>query len=315
MMTASKHNASDKPVHREGAAVVEVVPLPGGHCRLRLRAPAIAVTVKPGQFVNVSPPLDAAVLRRPFGVYRTFDETDIEILFKIVGTGTAALANVRPGDELDVIGPLGNGFGLSRELPDVAVLVAGGSGLAPLYPLAAALRGKAGQVGDLPLREGAARQDGGPQVYVFVGTEEDLPVNVSDSSMHLSFADPDMTATLTDLEDLGAAARVASSRRRDGYFHGLVTDLLEQFLHHPDFTGAAKLYACGPWPMLKKTAAIAREHQLPCDVLLEERMGCGIGACMSCAVRIKDENGGPAYVRACIEGPVFDAAVVDWDRK
>jgi len=67
--------------------------------------------------------------------------------------------------------------------------------------------------------------------------------------------------------------------------------------------------------MLKKTAAIAREHQLPCDVLLEERMGCGIGACMSCAVRIKDENGGPAYVRACVEGPVFDAAVVDWDRK
>ena len=296
-MTTTKHEACGKPVHRERAAVVEASPLSGGHCRLRLRAPAIAAAAQPGQFVNISPPLDSAVLRRPLGVYRVHDDTDVEVLFKTVGRGTAALAEVRPGDEVDVIGPLGNGFDLSGALPDVAILVAGGFGLAPLFPLAAALRGKA------------------DEVYVFVGTEEDLPLGVSDSSVRLSFVDPDVSATLTDFEDIGAIARVATTRPQQGYFEGLVTDLLEKFLHHPEFKGAAKLYACGPWPMLKKTAAIAVEHGLPCDVLLEERMGCGIGACMSCAVRIKGGDGEPVYVRACVEGPVFDAAIVDWDAK
>ena len=296
-MITSKHKACDKPVNRESASVVGVSSLSGGHCRLRLRAPSIAASAAPGQFVNVSPPLDTAILRRPLGVYRTCDGTDIEILFKTVGKGTAAMADLCEGDSLDIIGPLGNGFDLSGKLPDVAILVGGGFGLVPLFPLAAALR------------------DSGKDVYVFVGTEEDLPINVTDSSLRLSFIDSDVSATLTDFEDLGAAARVATSEYRDGYFHGLVTDLLETFLHHPGFTGAAKLYACGPWPMLKKTAAIANEHGLPCDVLLEERMGCGIGACMSCAVRIKGEDGEPVYVRACVEGPVFDATIVDWDAK
>jgi len=294
-MTTSKHKACDKPVNRESAPVVGVSPLPGGHCRLRLRAPAIAASALPGQFVNISPPLDIAILRRPLGVYRTCDGTDIELLFKTVGKGTAAMAGLKEGDSVDIIGPLGNGFDLSGKLPDVAILVGGGFGLVPLFPLAAALRAS------------------GKDVYVFVGTEETLPVKVKDSSVRLSFVDSDVSATLTDFEDLGASARVATNEHRDGYFHGLVTDLLEAFLHHPEFGGAAKIYACGPWPMAKKTAAIAGEHGLPCDVLLEERMGCGIGSCMSCAVRIKGEDGEPVYVRACVEGPVFDATIVDWN--
>ena len=296
-MTTAKHKACDKPVNRESASVVSVSSLPGGHCRLRLRAPAIAASSTPGQFVNISPPLDIAILRRPLGVYRTCDGTDIELLFKTVGKGTAAMAGLSEGDSLDIIGPLGNGFDLSGKLPDVAILVGGGFGLVPLFPLAAALR------------------DSGKDVYVFVGTEEALPVKVTDSRMRLSFIDSDVSATLIDFEDLGAAARVATGERCDGYFHGLVTDLLETFLHHPEFSGAAKIYACGPWAMAKKTAAIAVEHALPCDVLLEERMGCGIGACMSCAVRIKGEDGEPVYARACVEGPVFDAATIDWNAK
>ena len=296
-MTTPAHKTCSDPVHREKAPVVAISALPGEHCRLRLRCAAIARAVRPGQFVNVSPPLGSAILRRPLGVYQTFDGTDIELLFKIVGRGTAALAGAQPGDELDLIGPLGNGFDLSADLPDAAILVAGGFGLAPLHPLAAALR------------------EQGREVFVFVGTEEDLPVHTSDSSMQLSFVDPEVMVTLTDFEQLGAATRVASTRERPGFFHGLVTDLLEQFLHHPGCSGSAKLFACGPRAMLKKTAAIAAEHKLPCDVLLEERMGCGIGACMSCSVRITRADGKPAYVRACVEGPVFNATVVDWEAK
>ncbi len=289
--------------------------------------------MRPGQFVNVSPPLDSTLLRRPLGVYRTIDGTDIELLFKVVGKGTAALAGVRPDDRIDLIGPLGNGFDLSvvnspridtdkhgwnsssprnGEIgvypcssvvsssfapPETAVLVAGGFGVAPLHLLALALREKV------------------KRICVFVGTEEELPLDMSDSSMHASFIDPDVKLTLTDFEALGALARVATLKNRPGFFHGLVTDLLEKFLHHPEPLGRTKLYACGPWAMLKRTAAIAAEHKLDCDVLLEERMGCGIGACMSCAVRLKTGHGGPVYVRACVEGPVFAAAAVDWDAK
>ena len=100
-----------------------------------------------------------------------------------------------------------------------------------------------------------------------------------------------------------------------GYLHGLVTNLLEKLLSQPEPLGRAKVYACGPWAMLRRTAAIAAEHRLDCDVLLEERMGCGIGACMSCAVRIKGKQGEPVYARVCVDGPVFDAAIVDWDAK
>jgi dihydroorotate dehydrogenase electron transfer subunit len=292
-----KHSARGETVFREAAPVIDITALPGAHCRLRLRAPAVAAAVRPGQFVNVRPPLDAALLRRPLGVYRTFDETDLELLFKVVGRGTRALADVTPGQEIDLIGPLGNGFDLSGEPPRTAVLVAGGFGIAPLHPLALALRDRA------------------ERIFLFVGTEEDLPLEMSDSSLHASFVDPDVSATLTDFETLGVVGRVASLRPRPGFFRGLVTDLLDRFLDHPEFEGPARLYACGPWVMLRKTAAAAARHAIPCDVLVEERMGCGVGACMSCAVRLKGADGEPVYVRACVEGPVFDAACVDWDAK
>jgi len=286
-----------QPVHRESAEVISVSALRGGHCRLRLRAPSVAASVKPGQFVNVSPPLDSALLRRPLGVYQTLDSTDIELLFKVVGRGTQAIAGVKPGAVLDLIGPLGNGFNLSGRLPETAVLVAGGFGIAPLHPLAMALRGKA------------------KRTFLFVGTEEELPLDTADSSMHASFVDPDVKVTVTDFESLGVVARVSTVKKRPGYFHGVVTELLEVFLHCAEDYGRAKIYACGPWAMLARTAATAAEHNLPCDALLEERMGCGIGACMSCAVRIRDPQGQPVYVRTCVEGPVFDAAAVDWEAK
>ena len=296
-MDTHKHRASDAQVNRESARVVRVSPLPGGHCRVRLRAPSIAASTRPGQFVNIATPLGASLLRRPLGVYQTYDQTDIEVLFKILGKGTIALAGVKAGDELDVIGPLGKGFDLSVKLPETAVLVAGGFGVAPLHPLALALRGKV------------------KRVYLFVGTETELPLDTSDSAMQLSFVDPDVNVTLADFEEPGVVARVATLGERPGFYHGLVTELLEELLNGPEPVGRTKIYACGPWMMLKKTASIAAGHGLPCDVLLEERMGCGIGACMSCVVRVKDANGRPAYARACVEGPVFDAAVVDWEAK
>ena len=89
--------------------------------------------------------------------------------------------------------------------------------------------------------------------------------------------------------------------------HGFVTDVLQELL--ADATGVA---ACGPKPMLGAIAAIAKQAGLPCQVSMEERMGCGIGACLVCACALKAENGETRYGHVCKDGPVFNAEEVEW---
>ena len=89
--------------------------------------------------------------------------------------------------------------------------------------------------------------------------------------------------------------------------HGFVTDVLQELL--ADATGVA---ACGPKAMLKAIATLAEDAGLPCQVSMEERMGCGIGACLVCACALKAENGETRYGHVCKDGPVFDAKEVAW---
>ena len=93
-------------------------------------------------------------------------------------------------------------------------------------------------------------------------------------------------------------------------FNGLVTDLLRERIavKEKPCTG---ILACGPTPMLKAIAAFAQEHQIPCQVSLEERMGCGVGACLVCACKTKEADG-EHYRHVCKDGPVFDAREVVW---
>lgn len=88
---------------------------------------------------------------------------------------------------------------------------------------------------------------------------------------------------------------------------GLVTDVLQEIAG--DATGVA---ACGPKPMLRAIAAVAEQAGLPCQVSLEERMGCGIGACLVCACALQAPDGGTRYGHVCKDGPVFDAKEVVW---
>jgi dihydroorotate dehydrogenase electron transfer subunit len=120
----------------ESTTVAEHETYGGAYRRLAIDAPGLAPLVKPGQFVHIRLPAPAdAILRRPFSVFRAGDGR-IEILYKAVGRGTAAMLHLRPGDALSVLGPLGNGFPVPA--PDaVPVLVAGGYGMAALYLLAA----------------------------------------------------------------------------------------------------------------------------------------------------------------------------------
>ena len=111
------------------------------------------------------------------------------------------------------------------------------------------------------------------------------------------------------LEDAFRAVCETAVTTDDGSYarHGFVTDVLAEQL--ADATGVA---ACGPKPMLKAIAALAKGAGVPCQVSMEERMGCGIGACLVCACALKGENGETRYGHVCKDGPVFDAEEVEW---
>jgi len=72
------------------------------------------------------------------------------------------------------------------------------------------------------------------------------------------------------------------------------------------------VYSCGPYPMMKRMAEILKEHSIPCQVSMEERMACGVGACLGCAVRTGTQKGDPPYMRVCKDGPVFDIDTITW---
>ncbi len=243
---------------------------------LTLEAPAIAAQARPGQFVmlRVSPGPEP-LLARPFSVHGVEGDR-VLILYQVVGKGTALLQEAAPGQELVMWGPLGRGFELDGKRP---ALVGGGIGIAPLVFAAERLSEKVDGVRLFYGLPGAAGLD--PLMELF---EQRLdPVKVA-----LSFS--------TEDGSLG--------------FEGLVTHLLQDSLSLPAFERPNAILACGPMPMLKAVAEICAEHGVPCQVSLEAPMACGVGACLGCAV----PAAGGGYARACMEGPVMDAALIDWGR-
>ena len=270
------------------AEIVENERLPGEHRRLLLKAPRIAENARCGQFVHVwchSPdeldrPPSAALLRRPYSISRVRPPDDIEIMMRVRGNGGRMLAGRSEGEELDVIGPLGNGFYI-RESLRRAVVVAGGIGLAPVPFLLQTLNSRRVQV---VLLVGAA-------------SDEMIPYRVERSGT-------DGGATLPELATLGGEVAFAS----EAVEGKLVTDLLEERLGELGAEGD-EIMAIGPRAMLKRVAEMVG-RRLPVQVSLEERMACGVGACRSCVVPSTDG----AYKTVCRDGPVFYASEIDWER-
>lgn len=276
--------------HRMRAEVLESQRLPAEHHRLLLRAPEIAARAQPGQFLHIwcHPPDDiasvpcAALLRRPYSISRLAPPDGIEILLRLRGAGGRLLASVQQKARLDIIGPLGRGFRVQHNLR-TAVIVAGGIGIAPVPFLIQTLA--AGLL----------------HVHLLVGAADDnsLPYRVQ--------RDPERPASLPALEALGADVTFVS----ESADHLLVSELLERRLSEFEADSSA-IFAIGPRAMLKRLAEIAA-GRLPLQVSLEERMACGLGACRSCVVPVRSD-GGPAYKTVCRDGPVFDAAEIDWER-
>ncbi len=253
--------------------------------RMRLLDPKVATAALPGQFVHVrvAPGSFDPLLRRPFSVaWADRSAGAFVILYRVVGRGTKLLAERRPGEELDMVGPLGRGFDVPPGGGDVA-LVAGGLGVAPILLLAGSL-----------LR---ARR----RFTLFAGARSrDLLVGLD----LLPRAGPDGRAG-TCVADPGYRVLIATEDGSLGE-RGTVTDVLQGALDAGDF---ACVYACGPIGMLRNVARLAEASGARLQVSLEERMACGLGACLGCAVRKRPTRGKPGshrgYLRVCADGPVF----------
>ena len=249
---------------------------------LSLEAPAIAAASQPGQFVMIRTTAGSdPLLRRPFSVFEILrDETGapsgLSVLSKRIGPGTARLYEAAAGDRLPVLGPLGKPFTLVSA-PAEAWMVAGGVGLAPFATLAEALA------------------EAGVKARLFYGgrTRADL--------FYLDW-----------FASRGVALELATEDGSLGA-HGRVTVPLEAALCARADDARVTLYACGPEPMLKAVAGLSRTYGCPSQVSTERIMGCGLGGCYSCVVRVRDEAGAPRFVRSCLNGPVFSGDDLVWE--
>lgn len=256
------------------------LPLSSDYNVVGFAAPEIARLARPGQFLMVKPSNGGdPLLRRPFSLFEILRDpagavTGVSILNKRVGVGTGLLYGARVGDRLSILGPLG----LPWTLPAAgeAWFVAGGVGLAPFVTLA-----DAGRAAGVTMR-------------LFYGGR-----SASDLYYASRFADVGATLALTT-EDGTQGER------------GRVTAPLARALETRGRTPVT-LYSCGPTPMMRAVADLGAAHGVPTFVSLEQVMGCGMGGCYSCVVPV-DDGAAPHFVRSCLDGPVFDATRLVWDR-
>jgi dihydroorotate dehydrogenase electron transfer subunit len=266
------------------AAVISNVRLTSDYNVLSLAAPEVAAHAAPGQFVMVKTALGLdPLLRRPFSIFDSSGApTGLSLLNKRVGVGTSLLYKAEPGDRIDCLGPLGKPFEAVRP-PSEGWMVAGGVGLAPFATLAQAL---------------AAH---GTKMTLFYGGR-----TAADLFYESFFAGLGATMVITT-EDGGRGER------------GRVTAPLERALAERASGEPVTLYACGPTPMMRAVADLGARFSRPTFASLEPVMGCGMGGCYSCVIRVSrfpgpgGPGGGTHLVRSCIEGPVFDASTVQWD--
>ncbi|MFH1075476.1 MAG: dihydroorotate dehydrogenase electron transfer subunit [Pseudomonadota bacterium] len=276
---------------QESAVILSNEQLTSSCYRIRLESSKIAKYSTPGQFVmvhvNAGPP---PLLRRPFSIHTVTGGKDtlssgLEILYKVVGKTTGIMSELKPGDSLDIIGPLGHGFTYSSENQQRIFLVAGGIGIAPLYYLITRI----------------------------------LTADRGDQTIALTLFWGGRTAddffNITPLENVEATGRspllktrLSTENGSVGY-HGLVTNLFKEKLSSGDKPDI--IYACGPNPMLKETFRLADFYSIPCQFSFETMMACGFGACLGCA--IKKAGNKLAYWHACTDGPILNPKSIDWN--
>jgi len=267
----------------ERGVILENKRIAPDHHMMELVLPATFERAQPGQFVMIKIGWgETPLLARPFSVYDRHSYNGVEriqVLYRIAGKGTALLAKLKEGATLGVLGPLGHGFQMEQKYRKIA-LIAGGVGVAPLTFMGRYIR------------ENCPRCDCEVTGYIGARTASTL-------------------VGRRQMEEVCDTLRIATDDGSLGY-HGVVTDLVENDLRCYEGTDAV-MYACGPYPMLRTMATLVENGPWHCKVSMEERMACGLGACLGCAVKVKSDGSSPSYLRVCKEGPVFDIREIDWN--
>lgn len=246
------------------------------HFVMDLESKDLGKNAQAGHFVsikvqeNVTDPL----LRIPLGVHKV-SRGGISILYKVVGDGTRLLSTKKEGEEVSVLGPLGNTFDLApiEENKEAEVVIAsGGHGIAPLYVLAETIKEKFPEA----------------KIHFLIGacTKEEL-------------------LCVDDLKEKGLNVKVSTDDGTSGC-RGYVTELIKELVSEND-KKIDIIYSCGPRAMLAAVSLFAEKENIPAQVSLDAYMACGIGACLGCA--IKTTSG---YKLVCKDGPVFSSEEIVW---
>ena len=243
--------------------------------KFSVQAGEIVKLSKPGNFIEIRVSNQTEpFLRRPISIYNLDKENGIlEFIFQIKGNGTNLLAQKEVGDEIDIIGPLGFGTFKIQDYNKIAI-IGGGIGIFPLYELVKQAKEQGKNV-DCYL--GFRNKD-------FVMLENEFK-NVTDN--------------LTITTDDGTYAK-----------KGFAIDYLKEDMQKEKYDC---IYACGPIPMLRAVQQYANDNNINAQISLEEKMGCGLGVCLGCAVKTaKSPKEAPEYFHVCKGGPVFNAKDVEF---
>lgn len=207
------------------------------------------------------------LLRRPISIHN-IEGNIVEFVFQIKGKGTEILSGKEIGEEIDILGPLGNGPFSFEGKKNIAI-IGGGIGIFPLYELAKQAK------------------------------------KTANVNMYLGFRSKDFVILEDEYKNVSDKFVLTTN---DGTYgeKGFAIDFLKEDIKAGNIDG---IYACGPLPMLKALQALAKETNIRTQISLEERMGCGIGVCLGCAVKVNLEE--TMYIHVCKGGPVFDANAVE----
>lgn len=222
----------------------------------------------PGQFAMLYPKDKSTILPRPISICEVLED-GLRFVFRVAGKGTKEFSMYSEGDEIKVLGPIGNGYPLEKAEGKKAVLLGGGIGVPPILELAKALKGKA-------------------ETIVIPGYR--------DANMFLKEDFEKYAETLVATEDGSNGTK------------GNVLDAIRENGLNPEV-----IFACGPMPMLRAIKKYAEENNIEAYISLEERMACGVGACLGCVCKTtaKDHHSHVNNARVCTEGPVFEAREVE----
>lgn len=274
--------------------------------KIAFQAPEFAPLVRPGQFVMIRLPETVdPLLGRPFAVWSADKETGhVEVIYLVVGKMTKRLTRVKAGDQLEIWGPLGNGWEVierATRKPDPSengrnddsakstgeplpfrhlIMVAGGIGQTPFLSLA----------------KKYAALPNPPVLSLLYGAKT-----------------KDRISLVDEFQKLGVRVRIATEDGSDGE-KGFVTPMIPREIEAVGIPFAETLVAaCGPKPMLRATWNEAAKRGVRCFTSLESPMSCGMGICFGCVVDYLTDDGIWDYRRTCVDGPVFDASRLKWD--